>query len=154
MNIYAIYANIRIGDNMIDVKCYNSIPDEAVKIRTAVFIEEQGFNNEFDETDKSCLHFLLYKNNTAAATGRMFTPDNGKTYHIGRVAVLKEYRKFHLGSLLMQEMLAKAKNLNAKSAVVSAQCRVKDFYRKLGFTETGNTYLDEHCPHIKMELEL
>jgi len=154
LNIYAICANIQIGDTMIDVKCYNSLPEDAVKIRTAVFIEEQGFKEEFDEMDKSCLHFLLFKGDAAAATGRMFTKDGGKTYHIGRVAVLKEYRKYHLGTALMQAMIAEAKSRKASAVIVSAQCRVSHFYKKLGFNETGSTYMDEFCPHIRMELTL
>lgn len=154
LNIYASCGNILAGDNMIHVKSYNILPDEAKSIRTKVFIEEQGFKDEFDETDKHCMHFLLYKDNTAAATGRMFTEDGGKSYHIGRVAVLKEYRKFHLGSALMTEIIQQAKQLHAQSVIVSAQCRVSDFYKKIGFAEQGEIYMDEHCPHIKMELKL
>lgn len=146
--------NIPAGDNMFNVKSYNALPEEAKNIRTKVFVEEQGFTNEFDETDKGCIHFLLYKDDTAAATGRMFTENSGKSYHIGRVAVLKEYRKFHLGSSIMNEMIKKAKELNAQSVIVSAQCRVSEFYKKLGFEEQGEVYMDEYCPHIRMELKL
>ncbi len=139
---------------MINVECYSFLPEEAKNIRKAVFIEEQGFNNEFDETDDTCLHFLLFKDGIAAGTGRMFTEDGGKSYHIGRVCILKEYRKFHLGSEIMKTMIEKAKELGAEKAVLSAQCRASGFYKKLGFAEKGETYLDEYCPHIKMELDL
>lgn len=37
---------------------YDSIPDDARSIREAVFVEEQGFHNEFDDTDGSSLHIL------------------------------------------------------------------------------------------------
>ncbi len=154
LNIYAICDNILQGDNMINVKYYSILPEEAKNIRKKVFIEEQGFKNEFDETDNCCIHFLLYKDGTAAATGRMFTEDGGKSYHIGRIAVLKEYRKFHLGSAIMNEMIKKAKELNAELIIVSAQCRVSEFYEKLGFIKTGSIYMDEFCPHIRMELKL
>lgn len=154
LNIYAICANILAGDTMNNVKIYNNLPDEAVKIRTAVFIEEQGFNDEFDEFDERSFHFLLFKDGKAAATGRMFTDNGGKSYHIGRVAVLEEYRKFHLGSELMGAIIEKAKELKAKKIVLSAQCRVKEFYEKLGFNEVGDIYYDEYCPHIQMEMNL
>lgn len=154
LNIYAICANILTGDYMNNVKIYNILPDDAKKIRTDVFINEQGFSNEFDETDSRCLHFLLFKNDKAIATGRMFTEDNGRSYHIGRVAVLKEYRKYHTGSELMTAMIEKAKELKAEKIVLSAQCRVKDFYKKLGFAEVGDIYYDEYCPHIQMEMNL
>lgn len=154
LNIYAICANILAGDTMNNVKIYNNLPDEAKKIRTNVFINEQGFNDEFDEIDGRSLHFLLFKDNNAIATGRMFTDDDGKSYHIGRVAVLKEYRKYHAGSELMTAMIEKSKELKAEKIVLSAQCRVKEFYKKLGFTEVGDIYYDEYCPHIQMELKL
>ena len=34
---------------------------------------------------------------------------------------------------------------------ISAQLRVKDFYAKIGYTAVGDVYLDEYCPHIKMQ---
>lgn len=154
LNIYATCANIHTGDTMIRVKYYNCLPQEAKDIRTAVFIKEQGFKDEFDNTDEICLHFVLFKDNTAAATGRMFTEDNGKSYHIGRVAVLKEYRAFHFGATIMKEMIKKAKALGAQKVILSAQCRASGFYEKLGFKKIGEIYMDEYCPHIKMELPL
>lgn len=154
MNIYATCANILAGDYMNNVKFYNNLPEEAKEIRTTVFIEEQGFEDEFDEIDGRSIHALLFKDEKAVATARMFTDDGGKSYHIGRVAVLKEYRKYHLGSEVMNEMIKKAKELSAEKIVLSAQCRVKDFYKKLGFGEVGDVYYDEYCPHILMEMEL
>lgn len=41
------------------IKCYDKLPDEAVKIRTLVFVEEQGFKDEFDE---HCPHIKMIKN--------------------------------------------------------------------------------------------
>ena len=32
--------------------------DDIIKIRTLVFIEEQGFKKEFDEVDKTCSHIV------------------------------------------------------------------------------------------------
>ncbi len=37
---------------------------------------------------------------------------------------------------------------------VSAQVRVKEFYKKLGYKEVGEIYFDEYCEHITMEKEL
>lgn len=139
---------------MNKIRFYEYLPDEAVYIRTRVFVEEQGFREEFDTTDKTALHLLLFKDGKAVGTARMFTEDGGKTYHIGRVAVLKEYRRFHFGSLMVNALCDKAKALGAQRCELSAQCRIKDFYKSLGFRESGEVYLDEHCPHIYMEKEL
>ena len=37
---------------MLTVKLYEQLPEEAVRIRKEVFMDEQGFCNEFDEIDK------------------------------------------------------------------------------------------------------
>lgn len=135
---------------MNEIKIYDYLPEEAKNIRFKVFVDEQGFQNELDETDKTALHFVLYVDGTAAGTGRMFTENGGKSYHLGRIAVLPEYRGLHLGSDIVDAMCEKAKKLGAKRCELSAQCRAKEFYRKSGFCEQGDVYLDEHCPHIFM----
>ncbi len=128
--------------------------EEAARIRQKVFIEEQGFRYEFDETDAVSLHIIIYSGGIAAGTGRMFTEDGGKSYHLGRIAVLPEYRHLRLGSEIVNAMCGKAKALGAELCVLSAQCRAKEFYKKLGFKEKGEIYYDEDCPHIHMEKTL
>lgn len=39
---------------------------------------------------------------------------------------------------------------SGKQIEISAQVRVKDFYRKLGYRATGPVYYDEYCAHIRM----
>ncbi|UKI22223.1 MAG: GNAT family N-acetyltransferase [Anaerotruncus sp.] len=59
---------------------------------------------------------MLYKDGIAAGTARMFTEDGGKTYQIGRVAVLPQYRKYRLGSEIMNAALKKAAELGGKKS--------------------------------------
>lgn len=125
------------------------LPDAAV-IREAVFMREQGFSNEFDETDKTAHHVVVYDGNRPMATGRTFSED-GETYHLGRIAVLKEYRGLHLGALVVQSLEKKALQLGAKKLELSAQVRVKGFYKKMGYMPVGKEYPDEHAPHILMQ---
>lgn len=139
---------------MYNLKNYEYLTDYSRKIREKVFVEEQKFQNEFDDKEDSSLHFVLFNDDKAVGTARMFTEDNGKTYHIGRIAVLKEYRGEHLGSKLVNAACEKAKDFGAEKCLISAQCRVKGFYNTLGFKEYGEEYLDEYCPHISMEKEL
>ena len=139
---------------MNEIEFFNYLPEEAKNIRSKVFIDEQGFENEFDETDNTAIHILLYFDSAPAGTARMFTEDNGKSYHIGRVAVLPQYRKNHLGAQIVNAICEKAKELGAEKCELSAQCRVKGFYKSLGFEESGEEYLDEYCPHIHMEKTL
>lgn len=55
----------------------SALSKDAESIRTEVFIEEQGFSNEFDETDCIAEHIVFYENGTPAAVCR-FYPDHEK----------------------------------------------------------------------------
>ena len=134
----------------MELKIYNELPNEAKDIRINVFINEQGFENEFDDTDKIAHHILCFVDSKAVGTARIFKDDNDNTYHIGRIAVLKEYRKLHIGSKIIEFAEKEIKKLGGNKIVLSAQVRAKGFYKKCGFTETGDEYLDEFCPHIEM----
>ncbi|WP_333576111.1 hypothetical protein [Faecalibacillus intestinalis] len=47
----------------MNYKIYDQLPQEAKKIRIKVFMEEQGFKDEFDDLDEVCniLLFLIIK---------------------------------------------------------------------------------------------
>jgi predicted GNAT family N-acyltransferase len=140
--------------NMIyEYKFYSTLPSEAKLIRTEVFVEEQGFKNEFDESDNLCLHLVLFENGIPAAAGRIFPPENG-VCTIGRIAVRKDFRGNKLGAEAVRLLEEKARELGAERTALSAQCRVTGFYEKLGYKTSGEVYNDEFCPHIHMEKNL
>lgn len=137
----------------MEIRFYQGLCSQARAIREAVFVQEQGFINEFDEIDAAALHMVIYDGETAVATGRVYR-DAGGVYHIGRVAVVKEYRGKHLGNRVLLALEQKAAEMGAQSVVLSAQCAVRDFYEKNGYAAAGEVYLDEHCPHIHMEKQI
>ena len=63
---------------------YDALPPEAAAIRQAVFVEEQGFQEEFDAIDRHALHLLLFADGRPVGTLRAFTEDGGTRWHIGR----------------------------------------------------------------------
>ena len=132
-------------------KGLNNSPD-ARAIRQSVFVEEQGFEYEFDDIDETALHLVLYdENDNPCATGRLFF---GGCMKIGRIAVMKEYRGQSLGSEVIAILEEKALESGAHHIELSAQIQAKDFYKKLGYTEIGEIYKEEFCPHIKMFKDL
>ncbi|MDD6489635.1 MAG: GNAT family N-acetyltransferase [Clostridia bacterium] len=134
----------------MNYKFYNCLTDECKMIRQKVFIEEQNFKNEFDDIDNKAIHIVACVDDKPVGTGRMFQSKNSGEYIIGRIAVLKDYRKYHIGGGIVKAFEEKAKELGAVKISLSAQCRVREFYEKLGFTAIGKTYYDEYCEHIKM----
>lgn len=123
-------------------------------IRQEVFINEQGFEEEFDEIDEIAYHVVLIDEELPVATGRLFPHAEEGSFVLGRIAVLKSYRGKELGALVVSALCEKAKELGGKTAVLSAQTRARGFYEKLFFTAVGEEYMDEHCPHIQMKKPL
>ena len=128
---------------------YNKPVSDVKALRTEVFIEEQGFENEFDEIDNRATHVLIYDGKTPVATGRLFTDENGD-YVIGRVCVKKEYRDKKLGKRVISALEEDARKAGGRTVSVSAQCRVQGFYEKLGYTATDDLHDDEGVPHVTM----
>lgn len=124
---------------------------DALKIRKKVFVEEQCIdeNIEYDDKDSISYHLIIYDNKIPVATCRLLIEED--VYLIGRVAVLKECRGQDFGDFVMRMAIRKAFDMGAKEVIVHAQIRVKEFYRKLEFSEFGTTYDEAGIPHINMK---
>ena len=121
-------------------------------IRTAVFIREQSVPEEleWDEHDATCRHALaLSHQGEAIACGRIFT--NG---HIGRIAVLPEWREQKVGTAIMEALLDYAAAHDYPQVDVDAQTHAVPFYKRFDFVELGKVFMDAGLPHIKMRLKL
>ena len=118
-------------------------------IRQAVFIEEQGFHNEFDDLDDTATHCLITMDHIPAATSRAYEKEKGH-WIIGRVAVMPQYRKQHLGKAAVDAISQRCVENGATLLELSAQVQAEGFYSRLGFTSTGETHMDEFCPHVTM----
>ena len=136
----------RIKIIVADYKKYSPI---IKKIRYEVFVKEQNVppELEIDSYDKIALHVLFYIDDKPVATGRMIVKDG----HIGRIAVLKNFRNKHLGYGIMLFLMEKAKELNLKRVWLSAQTSAIGFYKKLGFSAFGKYFYEAGIKHINME---
>lgn len=137
------------------VKVYESLPKEAIQIRTEVFVIEQGFREEFDTVDSNCLHFLYFVDEKAVGVARIYYSKEYGCYSIGRFAILKEYRRQHKGKLLLEEMEKyMLEKYGPMKIGLSSQKRAIPFYSSCGYRIVGDMYLDENYPHYWMEKEL
>ena len=121
---------------------------EARPIRLAVFVEEQRVpvEIEWDDHDESSIHALAYDGaGRAVATGRLL-PDG----HIGRMAVLKEWRGKGVGSAILERLVAAAKERGDKEIELFAQTHAIEFYRRYGFVEAGEVFEEAGIPHRSM----
>lgn len=131
---------------------YGHVPSGARQIRTEVFVEEQGFCEEFDTIDHIAYHIVLNRSATPIATGRVFQ-DHG-IWHIGRLAVRRPYRGEHLGARILTALEHLAYRHGATFVTLNAQLQARPFYAKQGYSPYGDPFLDENCPHIAMRKEL
>lgn len=87
----------------MQLEAYDFLPEDAKRIREAVFMKEQGFKNEFDDIDLLALHLILYDGSQPAATCRLFPAAEQGVYLLGRLAVVKTYRGQKLGQRMLRE---------------------------------------------------
>ena len=60
----------------MDNQIYDFLHPDARFIRKMVFMEEQGFKNEFDEIDDEAKHVVIYSQNNPDATCRYYKKDD------------------------------------------------------------------------------
>lgn len=136
----------------ITIKSFNQLPEEARAIRIEVFVDEQGFNEEFDTVDYNSIHFVAFdQHGDPIGTCRIFNKDDKTVFYLGRLAVLKSFRGIKVGSKLINACEKTARNLGASEIHLHSQYRAMEFYQKCGYTEYGEIEDEEGCPHIWMK---
>lgn len=125
---------------------FTSLPDDAKAIRIEVFVDEQGFTEEFDNDDERAIHFVGYINDNAIATCRVLSSSDG-SYFIGRIAVRKEYRKRNFGAQIVNRAEEHIKANGGHTIYIHSQEQAVPFYTKIGYNDTGKRDFEEGCPH-------
>lgn len=131
---------------------------EMVKARYEVFVCEQKITceNDFDDKDKLCTHVLACYENKLVGYCRILPV--GLAYEkpsIGRVLVLKEFRKNYIAQDMMKKCTAFIKeNWNEKEIILSSQVYAKRLYEAVGFKHISDVYNEAGIEHIKMSLKL
>ncbi len=125
-----------------------------IYIRKIVFIDEQkvSIDEEYDRLDFDADHFLIEENNNYIGTCRIYYKDEEAT--IGRVAVIKEHRNKGYAKFMMEKAIDFIKMKKVHTIHIGAQVQALGFYEKLGFTVSGDLYLDANIEHYPMEMIL
>lgn len=117
-------------------------------VREKVFVEEQHVPLvlEWDGLDPQCLHLIAEDTDgNPIGTGRLL-PDG----HIGRMAVLREWRGRQVGATLLQRLVEEGQKRNFSTLVLGAQLQAIPFYEKAGFRAEGDVFADADIPHRNM----
>jgi predicted GNAT family N-acyltransferase len=124
--------------------------DKAFAIRIRVFVKEQGVpaEIELDRDDKRAIHFLATVEREPVGTARIVM--RSRSAKIGRMAVLKIWRRKGVGTKLLQRAVAAAGRLGAQEIYLHAQVPVIGFYETMGFRPVGPVFDEAGISHRKM----
>ena len=125
---------------------------DAMSVREAVFVVEQGVppEIELDEWDPQCDHALAFEpRGRVVGTGRLL-PDG----HIGRMAVVREWRGQGVGSAILAALVERAAARGMKHLVLNAQTHAAPFYASHGFVAFGDEFMEADIPHVAMARNL
>ena len=104
----------------------------------------------------SNFYFAFDKGQPVGLIGYFTKSDQPDSRYIFSMWVHFEYRNKSIGQILVENVILAATQEDAHSLITgyaSSNSRAKDFYIKLGFTETGRSIPLERDPHVQ-EIEM
>jgi predicted GNAT family N-acyltransferase len=125
---------------------------QAYAIRIRVFVREQGVPRaiELDDDDCTAMHFLATVGTRAVGTARVVMHRGAAK--IGRMAVLKSYRRRGVGTKLLRRAILAARRMSARKIYLHAQVAVAGFYQRMNFLSVGPVFDEAGIAHRKMIL--
>ena len=122
-------------------------------IRNRVFVIGQNCPYDIEvvpSEEKEAKHFLIYKKDTPIGTIR-YRQTGDREFKLERFAVLEEYRNKGYGKEAFLYLVNKLEeDYNPCTIWFNAQYQLLDYYKKLGFVEVGDTFIEANIKHIKM----
>lgn len=114
-------------------------------VRHTVFVRELGIpaELEWDGRDAECLHVLAVDARGATLGTARMQADG----HIGRMAVLQDWRRQGVGSQLLLSLIGIAREMRLPSVWLTAQIAALPFYLKHQFIAEGEEYTEAGIVH-------
>ena len=125
--------------------------EQLIAVRFEVFVigQDVPVDLEQDALDPHCRHFLATCESRPIGTARV--DSHG---HVGRVAVLEEFRGRGIGKAIMLAVIEAMRASHHEQALLNSQTSALGFYRKLGFDVDGDEFMEAGIPHVAMRLQL
>ncbi len=142
--------------------------EDAVAVRMAVFVDEQGIPEELelDDHEDDAVHFVAYDGDDGhdhdgpgghhgndpgepVGAARLREPEAG-VGKVERVAVLAEHRDRGVGAELMDTVESVARARGYDRLVLHSQTTATGFYERLGYERVGDVFEEDGIPHVEM----
>ncbi|MEP7154968.1 MAG: GNAT family N-acetyltransferase [Betaproteobacteria bacterium] len=128
---------------------------ELAKIRYTVFVEEQKVPPEIeqDDMDAASVHAIARDSSgNVVGTGRLIL--QGELPRVGRMAVLKGWRRAGIGAAMLDTLCSAAKQRGYSEVMLHAQTHATPFYFKHGFLSHGPEFAEAGIPHQEMRKQV
>ena len=126
--------------------------EELRRIRHDVFVIEQRVPEvlEWDAADADSIHALAADPEGEPIGCARLLADG----HIGRVAVVREWRTCGVGTALMLHLIHTATTRGDRQVIVNAQVAAMPFYERHGFQASGDVFEEAGIAHRVMTRDL
>ena len=127
---------------------------EALTLREHVLREPLGFNLTAEdlEGESHQYHFGVYDRNVNCLIACcVVDPRDQKRLKIRQMCVSSSYQRKGVGMFLMRQTEFWCRDIGGTELMLHARVSVSDFYRKLGYTDSGDPFLEVSVPHILMK---
>ena len=126
--------------------------DKLRAIRLAVFVVEQNIPEEleWDEFDALCVHAIAEDTRGGPIGCGRLLPDG----HIGRMAVISDWRGHGVGAALLVKLIELARARGDARVLLNSQTQAMPFYARFGFVPVVAEYEEAGIPHWTMERAL
>ena len=131
---------------------WKTLQHDCERVRLMVFVAEQHVpkEEELDEWDAKSRHFIARDAQHMVMGCARLLP----TGQIGRLAVLKPFRRRGVGGALLEAVLRSAKAAGMREVWMHAQTHAEGFYAAHGFALEGERFMEAGIEHIMMRKAL
>ena len=127
---------------------------EALTLRERILREPLGLNLTPEDLDGESqqYHFGVYdRSMNCLIACCVVDPIDQKRLKIRQTCVSSSYRRKGVGMFLMRQTEFWCRDIGGTELMLHARVSVSDFYRKLGYTDFGDPFIEVSVPHILMK---
>lgn len=139
----------------VEICTWGEQHDALAAIRHAVFVEEQKVPLELEQDDKdpACVHAIARDaSGNPIGTGRLIL--DGSLPRIGRMAVLRPWRRAGVGAAILELLCKEARARGHREVMLNAQTHASPFYFRHGFLSHGAEFSEAGIPHQEMRKKI
>jgi predicted GNAT family N-acyltransferase len=138
---------VRLARNALEL-------DAALSLRERVFCGEQGVSHalEQDGLDPQALHVVAVEGDEVVGTCRLVLREGVAL--LGRMAVEPERRGGGVGARILAAAESAARAERAEAIRLHAQLAARALYRRGGYAERGDVFVEAGIEHVTMEKPL